>query len=70
MKFKLKVKVTGCVGALVASMLSAALTDFASYSPTTGDNAPRKRRYLLSRPCQEILIAKALREKELVRQAF
>jgi hypothetical protein len=40
MKFKLKVKVTSCVKALIASMLLAVLTDFALYSPTTGDNAP------------------------------
>jgi hypothetical protein len=47
MKFKLKVKVTSCVKALIASMLLAVLTDFALYSPTTGDNAPQKGRYLL-----------------------
>jgi hypothetical protein len=42
-KFKPKVKITDRVKALIASMLSAVLTDFA---PTTGDNTPRKGRYL------------------------
>jgi hypothetical protein len=45
-KFKSKVKVTGRVKALIAFMLSAVLADFALYSPTTGDNAPRKGRHL------------------------
>ena len=46
MKFKLRVKITGCVKVLIASMLSPVLTDFALYSPTTGDNALGKGRYL------------------------
>jgi hypothetical protein len=42
MKFKLKVKITGYIKALIASILSPVLYKFALYRLTTDNNALRK----------------------------